>query len=210
MNKLEVLSVLSITLLAVISPGADFAMVTRNSMIYTRRVGLLTSLGIALGVWVHVAYTLLGFVLIISKSIVLFSILKFVGAAYLIYLGIQMLQSKATDPLSSQTEILPLSDYKAFRIGFLTNALNPKTTLFVVAIFTQMVRPETSIYVQIGYGAFISIAHLLWFIGVTYVFSSAATRSLILSFRHRIEQAIGGVLVTLGLGLALSSLKRST
>lgn len=90
---LELISVVTITLLAVISPGADFAMVSRNSMFLSRRAGLLTALGISLGVLVHVTYSMLGIGLLISQSILLFNLVKFAGAAYLIWLGIGMLRS---------------------------------------------------------------------------------------------------------------------
>ncbi len=90
---LEAFSVATITILAVISPGADFAMVTRNSMVLSRRAGLLTAVGISLGVLVHVAYSMAGIGLLISRSILLFNALKLAGAAYLVYLGVTMAKS---------------------------------------------------------------------------------------------------------------------
>ena len=148
---LELVSVITITLLAVISPGADFAMVSRNSMFLSRRAGLLTALGISLGVLVHVTYSMLGIGLLISQSILLFNLVKFAGAAYLIWLGIGMLRSRKLDP--QQVVAAPqLSDWQALRVGFLTNALNPKTTLFVVALFTQVISPDTATLTQLGYG----------------------------------------------------------
>jgi threonine/homoserine/homoserine lactone efflux protein len=87
--------------------------------------------------------------------------------------------------------------------------LNPKTTLFVVALFTQVISPNTPAAVQLGYGAFMSLAHLVWFVLVAYAFSSEAARRFVASSRHIIERSIGAVLVALGLGLALSSMKRA-
>ena len=65
-------------LLAVISPGPDFVMITRNSLIYSRRTGVYSALGLGLGILVHVFYSLVGIGFIISKSIILFSIIKFI------------------------------------------------------------------------------------------------------------------------------------
>lgn len=93
----EWIAVISITLLAVISPGADFALVTRNSLMLSKRAGLFTAMGIGLGVLVHLSYTLLGVSLLLKQSTWLFNLLKLAGAAYLIYLGIGMLRSKALD-----------------------------------------------------------------------------------------------------------------
>lgn len=206
---IEALAVATITILAVISPGADFAMVTRNSMVLSRRAGVLTATGISLGVLVHVAYSMAGIGLLISKSILLFNLIKFAGAAYLIYLGLSMLRAKKTDPTQAAKAVTPLSDLAALKIGFLTNALNPKTTLFVVALFTQVISPNTPIAVQLGYGAFMLLAHLVWFALVAYAFSSDAARRFVASSRHIIERSIGAALVALGLGLAMSSIKRA-
>lgn len=205
---LEFISMVSLTMLAVISPGADFAMVSRNSMFVSRRVGLLTALGISLGVLVHVTYSMLGIGMLISQSILLFNLVKFAGAAYLIWLGIGMLRSRKVGP-NTMSEAPRLSDWQALRIGFLTNALNPKTTLFVVALFTQVISPETATLTQIGYGLFMSAAHLFWFALVAYGLSSEAAHEFVARSRHLIERAIGSVLVALGLGLFASSLHRS-
>lgn len=90
----ELLAVVAITFFAVISPGPDFAMVSRNSLLLSRRSGVLTALGIGAGVCVHVTYTLLGVGLLIQQSLWLFNLIKLAGAAYLIFLGIKMLRAK--------------------------------------------------------------------------------------------------------------------
>jgi len=150
-----------------------------------------------------------GIGLLIAKSIVLFSLIKFAGAAYLIYLGFTMLRAKKAYPAEAANAVAPLSDLAALKIGFFTNALNPKTTLFVVALFTQVISPSTPVAVQLGYGAFMSLAHFVWFALVAYAFSSEAARRFVVSSRHIIERSIGAALVALGLGLAMASIKRS-
>jgi len=97
-----------------------------------------------------------------------------------------------------------LSDLAALRTGFLTNALNPKTTVFIVSLFMQMVRPDTPLAVQIGYGAFISVAHMGWFGLVALCFSAGAVRERLLAVRHWIDRAFGGLLVGFGVLLAVS------
>jgi len=206
---IEVLTVATITILAVISPGADFAMVTRNSMVLSRRAGVLTAIGISLGVLIHVAYSMAGIGLLISRSILLFSLIKYAGAAYLIYLGITMMRSKKAEPTETAEQRAPLSDFDALKTGFFTNALNPKTTLFVVSLFTQVISPETPLLVQLGYGAFMSLAHLVWFVLVACAFSSDVAKRFVASSRHIIERGIGAALVALGLSLAMFSIKRA-
>ncbi|MBW6332395.1 LysE family transporter, partial [Pseudomonas aeruginosa] len=86
---------------------------------------------------------------------------KWTGAMSLISLGAKMLRTKAGDA-QADTRVAPLSDLAALRTGFLTNALNPKTTVFIVSLFMQAVRPDTPLIVQIGYGAFIAAPHAAW------------------------------------------------
>lgn len=81
-------TVILVTSLAVISPGADFALVTRTSLMESRRAGLWVALGIGSGVLIHVAYTLLGLGLVLQRLPWLFDLLRYAGAAYLVWLGI--------------------------------------------------------------------------------------------------------------------------
>ena len=196
----EWLTVITITLLAVISPGPDFAMVTRNSLVLSRRAGLLTALGIGLGVWVHVAYTLLGVGVLMRQSAGLFTAAKLLGAAYLMLLGWKMLRAQpgALAPAAAR----PVSGLSALRTGFLTNALNPKTTVFIVSLFMQVVSPATPLAVQLAYGAFISLAHVAWFSVVAAGLSAQAVRQRLLAARHWIDRVFGGVLIGLGAWLA--------
>lgn len=201
---IEVLAVAVVTILAVVSPGADFAMVTRNSLLYGRPAGLLASLGIAAGVQLHVLYTMLGVGLVLQSSPVLFSAIKLAGAVYLIYVGYQTFFSRisgTTGSLSTPN----LSAWNAFRTGFLTNALNPKTTLFVVSVYTQVVNPGTSLAVQIGYGLFMSLAHWVWFSMVSLFFSEDRLRHRMLQRQVLLNRSIGLVLVALGLALVFAS-----
>ncbi|CAB3758759.1 amino acid transporter [Burkholderia puraquae] len=199
----EWIVVVTITLLAVISPGPDFAMVTRNSLMLSRRSGVLTALGIGLGVTVHVSYTLLGVGLLIRQSLWLFNAVKLIGAVYLIYLGVKMLMTKAGNGQPA-ARAAPLSDLAALRTGFLTNALNPKTTVFIVSLFMQAVRPDTPLIVQIGYGAFIAVAHAGWFSLVALCFSATAVRDRLLALRHWIDRTFGCLLVGFGVALAIA------
>lgn len=120
----EFLAVMTITILAVISPGADFAIVTKNSYLYGRTIGLLTSLGIALGVLVHVAYTLLAVTALLKFAPSFLVVVKYIGAFYLIYLGYKTFTQRPLNAADTSTRITAKS---ALRYGFFTNALNPKT-----------------------------------------------------------------------------------
>ncbi|WP_346827822.1 LysE family transporter [Serratia inhibens] len=202
----ELLAVVTITLLAVISPGPDFAMVSRNSLLLSRRAGVLTACGIGAGVVIHVSYTLVGVGVLIQQSLWLFTLLKAIGAAYLIYLGICMLRHAGV-AASSRANPAATSDFAALKIGFLTNALNPKTTIFIVSLFMQVVNPQTPLSVQIGYGLFIAVAHILWFAAVALLFSAPGVNARLLRLRKGIDRAFGGLLIAFGALLAVAGIK---
>ncbi|MET7296288.1 LysE family transporter [Streptomyces griseoloalbus] len=199
----EVLAVAVITVLAVIAPGADFAMVVRGSYLYGRRTGLLGALGVAAGVLVHVTYTMLGVGLLIASSTFLFTVIKLVGAAYLVYIGVRTFRTRGevTVDLENKSDLTP---FAALRTGFLTNVLNPKTTLFVVSTFAQVVSPGTPVLQQVGYGLFMSLAHLLWFGVVAVFFSHDRMRTLMLRGQKILNKVIGSVLAGLGVSLAFA------
>ncbi|MFZ6678996.1 LysE family translocator [Undibacterium sp. Tian12W] len=197
----ELIAVAIITILAVISPGADFAMVTRNSYLYGRRAGLLAASGIALGVQVHVMYTMLGVGLLIAKSPSLYFAIKIIGAIYLIYIGYQTFYARAVISAEAGNG-QSLNNLAALRAGFMTNAFNPKTTLFVLSTYTQVVQVDTSLLAQFGYGLFMSAAHWIWFSLVALFFSDQRLRAGMLRQQVILNRFIGAVLIVLGVSLA--------
>jgi RhtB (resistance to homoserine/threonine) family protein len=199
------ITVFAISLVAVITPGPDFALTLRNSLAYSRRAGVYTAVGVGAGNLVHATYSLIGIGAVISKSILLFNILKWVGAAYLIYIGFKSLMSRRI--ASIVEEFGPQRDIKqwtAFRIGFLGNLLNPKATLFFLALFTQIVQPTTPILMQAIYGMTVAVVALLWFALVAAIISQQTLKRHILSFSHWLERLTGAALIALGLRLAVA------
>lgn len=202
---MEIIAVATITILAVISPGADFAMVTRNSLLHGRKAGLLAALGIAAGVQLHVLYTMLGVGVLIQQSPQWFSVIKVAGAIYLIYVGYQTWVSRPHAEASAGITPKHITTMGALRTGFLTNALNPKTTLFVVSVYTQVVHLGTPLGIQIGYGLFMSVAHAVWFAWVAVFFSEPSLRQRMLRRQVTLNRFIGGVLGLLGVTLVFAS-----
>jgi threonine/homoserine/homoserine lactone efflux protein len=203
----ELIAVALFTVLAVISPGADFAMVTRSSYAQGRKAGLAAAVGIALGVQVHVLYTVLGIAVIISQSPVLFMTMKVLGAGYLIYLGCQSLTNTARISLDDLAQVGQVSVLKALRTGFLTNALNPKTMLFVVSAYTQVVQPGSPMALDFAYGAFMSFAHWVWFSLVAVFFSSAVLRKAMIERQVMVDRVIGVALIGLGVAVMAAGVR---
>lgn len=203
----ELIAVALFTVLAVISPGADFAMVTRSSYAQGRKAGLAAAVGIALGVQVHVLYTVLGIAVIISQSPTLFLCMKVVGAGYLVYLGYKSLTNTARISLDGIDRHTGASLAAALRTGFLTNALNPKTMLFVISAYAQVVQPGSPLALDFAYGAFMSFAHWLWFSLVAVFFSSTALRKAMIERQRLVDRVIGLALIGLGLAVAVTGVR---
>lgn len=201
----ELVSVTIVAIFMAISPGADFAMITRNSIFHSRRAGVLSAIGVAMAIWIHVAYSIAGLAVVISNSIVLFSILKYLGAAYLIYIGWKTFRSSPEDQVEDDSPMTAMTDFEAFRNGFVTNALNPKTTVFFMSIFTQVVAPGTPVAMQLVYGAVISVAHLMWFGFVAVMLTQPVFLGRFNRYRRGIERAVGSVLMAFGVKVAATS-----
>jgi RhtB (resistance to homoserine/threonine) family protein len=204
----EFLTVALVHLLAVASPGPDFAIVVRESVSSGRHAGIWTAIGVGSGILLHVSYCLLGIGLIVSQSIMLFNLLKWLAAAYLIYIGIRALRAKPADPLQAQQtlETVAVTARGAFVRGFVTNGLNPKATLFFLSLFTLVISPQTPLLVQAGYGAYLAVATAVWFCAVAMLFSHARVRNGFIRMGHWFDRMMGAVLVALGIKVALSEL----
>lgn len=191
--------------LVIMAPGPNFFMTVRNSVIRSRRSGLFTALGIATGDGIHIALWLVGIGVLISRSILLFTVIKWLGAGYLLYVGLQSIKAKPHQ--SGDRSTSPSTGFSAraaFRSGLLTCLLNPKVALFLLALFTQIIRPGTPLIEQIIYGSTIVGIELLWLIFVATVMSQGTIQRLFLSISHWFERVMGTVLVFFGIRLALA------
>ena len=201
----EFLAVLTITVLAVLSPGADFVVVVKNSLSGSRQSGIFTAIGIFSAIWIHTFYTLAGIGLIISQSILIFTFIKIIGTLYLIYLGISCIRNK--DKLKTiNADEVGLSNWKSFQSGFITNLFNPKATMFYLSVFTQVVSTETPIFIQIIYGLTISLSCLIWFSIVAIFLNNEKIKSQFLKAQKPIEIALGIILIGFGLQVGLVEL----
>lgn len=202
-----ILTVALIHLLAVISPGPDFIMITRNSLVYSRKTGIYSAIGLGLGILVHITYSLIGIGLLIAKSIFVFNMIKYLGAAYLIYIGYKSVTSKSSHLNMPETHKEDISRWSAIRIGFITNVMNPKATLFFLSLFTIVISPMTPLFVKLVMGVEMSIVTALWFMLVAYLISHHLIKNQISKVQQTAEKFIGIVLIGLGIKVALSSAK---
>ncbi|MEC7377805.1 MAG: LysE family transporter [Pseudomonadota bacterium] len=205
----EFLTVALVHLLAVASPGPDFAVMLHQALFQSRRNALLCAVGIGAGILVHVTYSLLGIGLLIQQSILLFSILKVLGALYLAWIAVQCLRARAGGIHVGQHSGTRQSGAAALRLGFLTNTLNPKATLFFVSLFSVVISPGTPVALQAGYGLYMALATGLWFAMVAVFFTLPRVRRGFNRFGHWLDRLMGGVLLLLAGQLLFSTVSGS-
>jgi threonine efflux protein len=140
-------------LLAAASPGPDFAYVTRQSLVLGRRAGLLASLGIALGLSIHIVYSAAGLAAVIAHSAHWMTAIKLLGGCYLLYLGYGGLRFAASVPAATPATPLPASAWRQVGGGFLCNAFNPKAPIYFLALFTVVLSPGLPVGVVLVRGA---------------------------------------------------------
>ncbi len=199
-------SVTLIHLLAVISPGPDFIMCVRNSLTYSRKTGIWTAVGFGAGIAVHIFYSIAGLALLISQSPLLFDLIKYLGAGYLIYIGIKSFMAKSSKiKLGEHKKKKDISPLSAVKIGFLTNVLNPKATLFFLSLFTIVISPDTPKLIMVVLGLIMIVNTFLWFSFVASVLTQKRMRLIFERFQGAFNKSLGGLLVLVGLKVAFSS-----
>ena len=157
------LTVALLHLFAVVSPGPDFVLISRQSFRYGRRIAIWTSVGIAIGILFHVALSLTGLSLLLQNKPYLFWYLKLAAALYIGYLGLASLI--LTSPINLQDNSTDEDGryLKSISTGFLTNALNPKAFIFFITVFTLVINKDTGIVIKSLLGIYMSIATFTWF-----------------------------------------------
>lgn len=185
-------------------PGPATLLTVARATSSGTRVGIATGAGIAAGDMFHTLMAMVGISAIVATSAMLFSIIKYIGAAYLVYLGIRaIIEKTSTDPAAGA---LAISAGKAFRQAVLTEMLNPKTALFFLAFLPQFVRPENgSVMFQL---ATLGVIFVLLGLFSTVIFAMGASRLGTFLRRNPAVQkwqgkVVGGIYCALGVRLAL-------
>lgn len=205
MNWPEFAAIAVAHLFAVASPGPDFAVVARQSVAGGARAGLWTSAGVGAGILVHATYCVLGFALLLTRFPALFSAMRYLAAAYLLYLGARSFRASMR-AAEGDAAAPPAADGpgRAFARGFLTNGLNPKATLFFLALFTVVVDASTPAAVQAFYGAYLALATFAWFGTLSLLLGRPAARGAMLRAGVWFDRGMGAVLVLLAARIALA------
>jgi threonine/homoserine/homoserine lactone efflux protein len=204
--------------LLTILPGADMALVTRNVLALGRRRTMLTILGIGAGCLIHATASALGISAILATSATAYNVVKTVGAAYLVWLGVQSIRGssaarqlgssavvggRVAERPSSRVAERPSSRAAAFTQGFLTNVLNPKVAIFYLTFLPQFIAPGEPVLTRSLMLASIHIVMgLIWLTAYAWFIDRLGAVLTRPAVKAWLERVTGGLLIALGARLA--------
>ncbi|MBC9794863.1 LysE family translocator [Sinomicrobium weinanense] len=191
----------------IITPGIDTVFVLNKSISQGKKAGLYSTLGINSGILVHTVFAALGLSMIVAKSVVIFMAIKYIGAAYLIYLGIaKLMTKKGTVPVYGKGQPQKTSRQNYFS-GLVTNILNPKVALFFIAFFPQFINPaqlQNPLPFMLLGGTF-ALLSTVWFLILTFfagTFSKKFTEHP--KVDYWMNKFSGAVFILMGLKIAFT------
>ncbi len=196
-------TIAALHLFAVMSPGPDFALIMRQSIIYGRKASIVTSIGIGIGILFHIFYCIIGLGYIISEHESLFIIIKLTGALYLIFIGYKSLTTKSEIKIDKKTNDISPSVFISFTTGFLTNILNPKATLFFLSLYTFIVNEQSNFTIQLFYGIWMSAVTTLWFCLLSIILTNEKFTRNINKFSFYTQNATAIMLIIIGIRLLI-------
>ncbi|HEX8615166.1 MAG TPA: LysE family translocator [Telluria sp.] len=193
-------------LLLNIMPGPDSLLIMTRSATQGWRAGVAATLGIGAGTMIHVLAAALGLSAILATSATAFMVVKYIGAAYILYMAIGLLRSKRRDP-AAPVNVPPLPYAKIFAQGFLTNVLNPKVAVFFLAFVPQFIAHDASskALAFVILGCIFNLNGMLWCTSLALFTAQASARIKVNPTASLwLNRVTGGLFIWLGIKLALS------
>ncbi|MBC8259863.1 MAG: LysE family translocator [SAR324 cluster bacterium] len=191
-----------ICVMGAISPGPSLAVVLRNTISGNRTQGVLTGIGHGLGITFYSVVALTGLVSLLKSIPNFFLIAQIIGSFYLIWLGSKMLISGIGDTQTIQTEKhTNISESRGFSVGFMIAFLNPKIAVWLLAIFSQFVKPEAAFQDQLLLVSTVGGIDTSWYCLVAFLASSKRLLKTLQSNAKRIDLMMGTLLILLATGM---------
>ena len=193
-----------VSTLGMLSPGPDFFLVIKNAVRYPRRAAMMTVAGICCAIAVHMTYCIAGLALVIKTTPWLYNLLKYAGAAYLAWIGIQALRASGGRLIDSMDTAgrESVSHKSAFLQGFLCNLLNPKATLFFLSAFTVYLGADSTLTDKSLIGFIILILAVVYWPLVMLAVQHPTVMRTLQRVQGTIDKVLGVVLVALAVKVA--------
>ncbi|MEY3197371.1 MAG: amino acid transporter LysE [Pseudomonadota bacterium] len=202
----SIITLVTIFMAALVSPGPDFALIVKHSLTHSRKIAIYTALGIALGDIAHNIYILIGVGEFLINNELAMRWFTYIGATYLIYIGYQGIVSKPTSHSFGHSKTKgDITPKRAIIIGFMTCLLNPKAVLFITSMFAVVLTPETPVSIMFLYAIITFTQCFIWYVVVAIFLSTEIIRSKIIHIEHWINRVTGVILAGIGISLFLES-----
>ncbi len=200
----QLLTLIGVWIIAIITPGPDFAAIMHYSVARSRRDGMLVAFGVttSIAIWVTISMTGLGILLIQLSWMV--EVIRIAGALYLIYLGVKTILNAHHPMQTLMTGALSSRRISSWQVGFLTNISNPKAVVFFGSIFALLLPPHASFWLQMTIAVAMVIIAGSWFCIVACLFSLGPIAAVYRRAKKWLDYLTGGLFVALGVRLALS------
>ncbi len=208
----ELISYILVVTVLTIMPGADSMIVMKNTLVYQKSAGRMTVLGILAGHFVWIVISVLGLAVIITNSPMLFNIIKYMGAAYLIYIGVKSFMAKTFVSASSldhaEGEKMKSNGLRtSYMNGFISNILNPKVLIFYITILPQFVMQQSDVsgIVQLMIlAAIMLVISMSWFLLVVETVNYMKRWLHKPGFQSLLGKGAGIIIILFGIRTALS------
>ena len=200
----QLLTLIGVWIIAIITPGPDFAATMHYSVAHSRRDGVLVALGVttSIAIWVTASMTGLGMVLIQLSWMT--NVIRVAGALYLAYLGLKTILNAHLPMQAAMTGALSSRRISSWQVGFLTNISNPKAVVFFGSIFALLLPPHASFLLQMTIAVTMVIIAGSWFCIVACLCSLGPIIAMYRRAKKWLDYLTGGLFVALGVRLALS------
>lgn len=194
-------SIALIHLMAAISPGPSFVVITRAAAAEGLRAALWLALAFGIGAMIWAAAALLGLAALFQIMPVLLTAMKLAGAAFLLFIAFMMWRH-AAEPLPEVATATPRSGWAMFRLGLFTQLSNPKVPVFFGAVFVGILPPDISGREVATVLLLVLLVEGLWYVVVARLFSLAAPRRAYIRAKTVVDRVLGGALALVGLRIA--------
>lgn len=191
--------------LAVVSPGPDFVIVTRQTLAHGRGAGVRTALGVACAIGLHVSYSLFGLAWVIQHYPPLLMLLRYLGALLLLWIGWSAVRARPA--AAGAPAPAAQAAGRDFGIGFLTNALNVKAMLFFVALCSAVLSAGASAPLRLLLGGWMILATGAWFSFLAWTLGHPRVRERLRAWSHWIERGMGVILLLLGAAMLVEAVR---
>jgi len=205
----NLLTVITIYFIACVSPGPDMAMTVRNTLRYSHKIAMIGVLGTTCGMMMHLTYTFLGVEILVNEFPWLQEVFKYVGAAWLMYIGYKSLMTKVTvsDNLEDNQPVQSIRPAQIFRLSFFTNALNPFVILLFIGIISNEIDIDTPYWIQGVFAVTMVIVGFAWFTFLALCFSYKPIKNTFVRMGPWLDRVTGAILILFAIKLAFAAVK---